>query len=340
MKVGSHSKQFASSSRAGWTRLTALLVTAAIAAILIISIIVFFKLIGRRPEDPLVRMKRHDEAHALLFDGLNNGYRVIFPTTDNLKLTGVVVERPQAVGTVLFCHGFWRDKESMVRFIDLFPQYHLMLFDFRACGESEGDYTSIGCHEYQDVMSAMRFIKHHPVLGGAKPHLIFGASMGAAAAIKAASEEEYLADALILDSPYACLTEEVEHVFGKMSGLPHYPFFPVMFSMFRWFWGLDEWALKPELAIRKVQTPMLLIHSSTDLFTRPNHSVRLYAEAAAHNKRARLWVGPPAKHTDLYTEYPEYYRHKINKFLRKLGGWLANTIGTARRKSCFFKQRV
>lgn len=332
MKVDSHSSRSARTHfRAGWTRLTAVLFTAAVVAVLVISSVVFFKLIGRRPEDPLMRIKRHDEAHAVLFDGINSGYRVIFPTTDGLKLTGVVVERPQAVGTVLFCHGFWRDKESMVRFIDLFPDYHLMLFDFRACGESEGDYTSIGCHEYQDVISAMHFVKNHPVLGGARPHLIFGASMGAAAAVKAVGEQPDLADALILDSPYACLTDEVSHVFGRMSGLPHYPFFPVMFTMFRWFWGLDEWLLKPELAVKKVHIPMLLIHSSTDLFTRPHHSVRLYAEAATHNKMARLWVGPPAKHTDLYTEYPVYYRHKISKFLRKIRNWLPNTVGAAGR---------
>ncbi|MGD1997706.1 MAG: alpha/beta fold hydrolase [Candidatus Dependentiae bacterium] len=331
MKADSHSKRVKKGLlRHGWTRLTALLVSAALVATLIVSFVVFFKLIGRRPEDPLVRMKRHDEAHEILFDSGHNGYRVIFPTSDGLKLTGVVVERPNAHGTILFCHGFWRDKESMVRFIDLFPHYHLMLFDFRACGESEGDYTSIGCHEYQDVMSAMRFIKNHPVLGATRPHIVFGASMGAAAAIKAASEQPDIADALILDSPYACLTEEVEHVFGKMSGLPHYPFFPLMFSMFRWFWGLDEWLLKPELAMEKIKLPMLLIHSSTDFFTQPHHSIRLYAKASAHNKRARLWVGPPAKHTDLYTRYPEYYRHKIGKFLRKLAGWLRNTISIGR----------
>lgn len=248
---------------------------------------------------------------------------ITFLTDDGVQLAGRLVVRRQAQGTVIFCHGFHRTKERMAHFAHLFPHHNLLFFDFRACGESAGEFSSIGHHEYRDVRAAVRFARRHNL---ARPVFLFGVSMGAVAALKAVRRTPGLADGLILDSPYANLREEIEHIFSTVSSLPSVPFLPIMTAMFAWLLGRDVIEMHPEDEIEHLDLPILLIHSASDSFTLPNHSVRLYAKAGECNKKARLWIGPPAKHGHLYDQYPEYYAYKIKKFLKKAQSWLRDAL--------------
>lgn len=298
-------------------RLSVALALGLLTGVLLISYISLRRIIGRPRETPAAQVTRLQDARTVLFEQLG-GYAVTIPSTDGVTLAGVVVERPHAKGTVILCHGFRGDKERMVRFLPLFTQYNLVLFDFRSSGESSGDYSSIGCHEWQDVACVIEFVKQHSTLRTVKHRIIFGTSMGAAAAIKAAAMQEDLACALILDSPYACLREEIAHVFCMFSGLPYYPFFPVMMRMFTRFWQVEDLDMRPEEYIKKIAVPVLFIHSASDDFTLPHHSVRLYALAGEKNRHARLWIGPPARHTKLYETHTAAYAAKIERFLNKI----------------------
>lgn len=293
------------------------LVSTLIACVVVFGVAYFAltKMTGRRYEDPVLYAQRQADAHAI-FDQMG-GHDVSFDLADGTTLRGVLVRRKNASGTVVFCHGFRQDKEKMARYADLFPDYNQLFFDFRASGVSDGTYSSVGCYEYHDVIAAVNFVKNAD-LDGLKPLVILGVSMGASAAIKAAKYHPDIADALILDSAYANLYDTIMNVFGKVSGLPMYPFFPVMMWMFSRSWGSEAVDMVPEEYIEKLEMPALIIHSVTDAFTLPEHSMRLYAKVGGRNSKSRFWVGPPAKHGYLYDTYPEYYASKIRRFMKKV----------------------
>ena len=88
-------------------------------------------------------------------------HKAPFRSLDGLLLDGYLVQREHAEGNLVLCHGYRSTKEFMYGYIEMFPQLNILLFDFRAHGQSEGKVTSIGCHEYKDVLAAAHFMKKH-----------------------------------------------------------------------------------------------------------------------------------------------------------------------------------
>lgn len=303
-----------------WQAVIAVIGIIAAVASVGVSYVMLHKLIGR----PVIKGRFLEWQHKAqpIFERLG-AERVTFKNSEGMTLAGRLVERRRAEGTVIFCHGFLRIKEYMAPYAKLFPEHNLLFFDFRASGESEGDHSSIGHHEHRDVVAALEFVYQRSL---ARPVILFGVSMGAVAALKAARRVAPLVDAMILDSPYAHLVDEINHIFGEVSRLPYYPFLPIMMRMFAWLHGAEVIEEHPEEEIADVQKPVFLIHSSTDQFTLPDHSVRLFGKTKPSEQYARLWIGPPAKHGQLYHVYPEYYAYKIKKFLRKAGTWLREAL--------------
>lgn len=278
------------------------------------------KLVGRQAETASVLKWKHEADQ--LFKRFC-AQDVSFNTGDNVTLTGKLITRNRAEGTVILCHGFRRTKERMAPFVSLFPHHNILLFDFRASGESGGIYSSIGYHEADDVLAALHFVKERSL---ERPVIVLGVSMGAVAALKATRKDPSLVDALILDSAYAHLSDEIYHIFGKVAGLPYYPFLPIMMYMFTWMHGVECLLEHPEHDVSQLEKPVLLIHSATDTFTLPDHSVRLFGKAEPSKQYVRLWIGPPASHGKLFHKYPEYYAYKIKKFLRKASAWLHEAL--------------
>jgi alpha-beta hydrolase superfamily lysophospholipase len=154
---------------------------------------------------------------------------VAFTATDGMKLRGwwipsVRTENtdethpPAAWGenTVVLCHGFGADKASQLRLVrDLAPNgYNVLAFDFRAHGESSGQFTSFGDIERRDVLGAVRWIrKNHP--NESRKVFGVGESLGAAALICAAgdpSAEGQAIDAVAVFAPFDQLTGLMQDV--------------------------------------------------------------------------------------------------------------------------------
>jgi pimeloyl-ACP methyl ester carboxylesterase len=149
---------------------------------------------------------------------------VSFSATDGMPLRGWWIpasrtartdERhpgpPWGAQTVILCHGFGADKAVDLRLArDLVPNgYNVLAFDFRAHGESGGQFTTFGDLERRDVLGAVRWARAtHP----AETRKVFGLgeSMGAAALISAAADpgaEGQAIDAVAVFAPFDQLTE-------------------------------------------------------------------------------------------------------------------------------------
>jgi uncharacterized protein len=248
----------------------------------------------------------------------NEIQNVKFQTADNLTLSGIVVKRSKAKANLLLCHGYRASKEFMYSFIDLFPDFNILLFDFRAHGQSEGKMISIGCHEYKDVISAAEFMKKtmYTQEGAPLPFIILGISMGAASALKAASLDSNLCDALIIDSTFSDLDKILIKGFSIKSGLPYYPFFPIIRHFFESAADCKICEMNPAKCVEKITKPILFIHSCNDNFISPKHGLRLY-EHAGLSRYAKVWIGPRCRHGFLHSYYSDIYKRKVNGFLRK-----------------------
>lgn len=126
--------------------------------------------------------------------------QVQLTASDGVRLAGwwIPAERPRA--TLLLLHGSPHSR------LELLPQapylhtggYDLLLFDWRAHGESEGGFTSLGFYETRDLAAALDYAsgRGHGSVGA------LATSMGAATAIREAAGDQRLR-ALVADSPLA-----------------------------------------------------------------------------------------------------------------------------------------
>lgn len=239
---------------------------------------------------------------------------VAFTSSDGLNLSGFLLRRPNAIGNLVLCHGYKGTKEFMYNYLDSFSNYNILLFDFRAHGQSTGHIISLGCHEYKDVIAATRFMKQ-AIPDKKIPTILLGISMGGASSLRAVKEEPALADALIIDSTYSELEKMFLRAYYLRVNLPYYPFYPIIRSMFHYLGDCDIKEMSIINCVKNIKQPILFIHSCTDSFIKPSNSVTLFSYAL--NPKTKLWIGPKCRHGWLHTYFPKFYKAKVDRFLGK-----------------------
>jgi alpha-beta hydrolase superfamily lysophospholipase len=146
----------------------------------------------------------------------------------------------------------------------------------------------------------------------ASKHLVvFGSSMGAAAVLRAAALHELPVDALILQAPFASLTEAVGHRFDNMHA-PRFPAAPLLVFWGGYQRGFDAFAHAPARYAEDVHEPVLLMQGERD----PLACVR---EARAIHDRLRgrkeLVLFPKASHQSLFRADRPRWRRAVQGFL-------------------------
>jgi len=242
---------------------------------------------------------------------------VRFPSSDGTPLAGFLITRPKSRGTVVLCHGYRHSKEWMARYIRLFPEYTILAFDFRASGQSGGSFSSIGYYESNDVRGAIAYLQKRFGPQSCRPLIVLGVSMGAAAALKAASELRVGVDGLILDSPYAQLSDIIRESMHQFSCVPAW-LSPWVQKVAALLLG-PVLSMHPERDAARLSIPTFLIHSRSDSITNPSHSVRLFARLYKNKGSAAwLWLTPPARHAASFLSCPREYEKRVRTFLEKI----------------------
>lgn len=248
----------------------------------------------------------------------HHAQKVTFESEDRIRLSGLLIKRAQAKRVWLICHGYYQSKESMRSLVDIFPEDTLLLLDFRTHGESQGDRISFGIYESNDILAAVKFLKNHedtrtlPVIG-------FGVSMGASALIKAAYEGAPFA-ALVLDSAFASLDEQMYRSFALKSKLPGF-MYPVARFIFEKFIRGKMAELEPIAMIEHLNIPIFIIQSCMDTMVSPHDAHRLYNHIQGYKK---IWISPANKHCKSFWDFPQEYKQQIENFLsdtEKLRGY-------------------
>ncbi len=225
-----------------------------------------------------------------------------------LEVWDIMVEN--AKGYVILFHGYSGEKSAMLRRAALIREmgYNTMLVDFRASGGSSGNTTSIGYKESEDVRAVVNYLMER----GSEEIYLLGTSMGAAAILKAMSENDTGIQAVIIECPFGSLLQTAKNRFENM-GVPS---FPAAHLLVFWggvengFWGFGH---NPANYSKKVQIPTLLIYGELDGRVKRAEIDDIYANLAG---KKELLLFPTAGHGN-YLEVDEAkWIENVRSFLK------------------------
>lgn len=179
-----------------------------------------------------------------------------------IELEAWYIPHSQASGIILLCHGYSASKSDVLSEALAFHEmgYTTVLIDFRGCGGSSGDTTSIGFYEADDVTCAVDYIQR---TFQDVPLILYGQSMGSAAILRAISTHAIQPEALILEAVFDKMLSTVKNRFSAM-GLPSFPGAHLLVfwgGLQQGFWGF---AHNPVTYATRVQCPVLMLHGKHD----------------------------------------------------------------------------
>ncbi len=237
---------------------------------------------------------------------------------DGVRLRGWMSPQPEAPATVICVHGWGTNHTEMEwRAARLHRAgYSVLLFDFRACGESAGDLSSAGVWETRDLRAAVELVANQESFGGA-PIVILADSMGAAVSIVVAAGDQRIRG-IFSDAAYASLESATAWGFTTFTGLPPWPFKTGVRWAVERLTGARMRDLPVIESIAGVSPrPVVIAHGADDPLVSPHDGRALYARA---NEPKELWLVPGAGHVVAeYVPTDVYDARVVGLFERALG---------------------
>lgn len=235
---------------------------------------------------------------------------VQFITPDGLTLKGWYLP-PQNGAIVIFVHGHADNRNEFLDESALVTDqgYGALLFDLRNHGVSEGTVTTLGLSETIDVVSAVSFVRSRAA--DAKIAL-FGHSMGAGASLLAAAKTPEV-DAVIVESPYTSLEDNISDGVRSLTGLPPFPFAPLVVFFCEQETKINIHTVRPIDVISQISPrPVLLIHGELDTTILVRNSHDLYTAA---KEPKQLYILPNVGHGGFLQAEPKRFPETILTFL-------------------------
>jgi fermentation-respiration switch protein FrsA (DUF1100 family) len=191
--------------------------------------------------------------------------------------------------------------------------YGLMVVDARTRGLSEGDTFTFGKHEVRDIEAAYRYLVGRSDVDAQRIGAL-GDSMGGVVMLLHAAQNKGI-KAVVADSPFASLQDEVETGVKKFTGLPPFPFAPLI----QWFIeranGVPTSDVAPIQVIHSISPrPVFLMQGGKDTVIPPNSGQRLY-DAAGEPRQ--LWLEPELEHVEFWWARPKEYEKRVVAFFEQ-----------------------
>jgi fermentation-respiration switch protein FrsA (DUF1100 family) len=240
---------------------------------------------------------------------------VTLTTADGLKLAGWYIPGRQP-NAIILVHGIDANRAALLPQAGILARagYHLLLFDLRGHGQSEGTEITYGYREALDVEAAVTYLLALPEIEQVGA---LGTSLGGAVVVRAAAADPRLS-AIVVESSYSSLTKAVEDAFEDRSIFPKWPFGPSLVALAEHRLGVKVSQVDSSRDLATFSPrPVLIIHGAADPLFPPEHALKMY-EAAQEPKT--LWLieglghGSPAT-----TQAAEYGEQVVSFFERAFG---------------------
>lgn len=181
---------------------------------------------------------------------------------------------------VVYLHGNSSNRLEAVSILGavLSQGISLFCFDSAGCGQSDGQYVSLGWHERDDLASVLSYLRESPFSG---PIGLWGRSMGAVTVLLHADRDQSLG-AICMDSPFLSLRQVVEDLATSPHVLCPMPFWLVAVALavirlrVRALADFDIDDVAPLEHAKRSFVPALFMHGQHDTFIPPTHSRELY----------------------------------------------------------------
>jgi len=224
-----------------------------------------------------------------------------------IECWSITAENPK--GTVALFHGFCAEKSSLLGRADAFRAlgYSTLLVDFMGSGGSEGNRTTIGFREAEQVKTCFDYLTEH----GEKNVYLFGSSMGAVAVMKAISDYEINPKGIILECPFGTMYQTVCARFRTMK-VPSFP----MAGLLTFWGGLQNgfWAFahNPADYAREITCPTLLLYGAKDEKVSAHEIDAIFRNLAG---RKKLKTFQAAGHENYLINFKEEWTQDVQTFL-------------------------
>ena len=297
--------------RKHWKKILLGLVIAAVFGVTIGLPYAFARLVTRAGTRPLdLRLTSSPSDYDLDFENVS------FTSADGVTLSGWHLGGASSDVAIACGHGLFRSRREVLDRAAFFRKqgYDTLVFDFRRHGESEGERVTLGFDERLDFLGAVTFLKEK------KPGVkivLYGVSMGAAAALLAASETQDVA-AVIADSSFLSLEHTVVHHLDLIFGLPRFPLGTALLFFLEMQGDFDRSELDLERTVAAIgDRPMLIVAGEDDQRMPVEIQRRLHERAINEHSRFRSFPG--ASHGAAYRTEPEGYEAMLTEFLSAAG---------------------
>lgn len=214
-----------------------------------------------------------------------------------------------AKGTVILFHGYSGDKSSLLDKAAIFRKlgYNTFLVDFMGSGGSEGDQTTIGFKEAEQVNTSFDYLKKT----GEKNIYLFGTSMGAVAIMKAIGDHQIAPKGIIIECPFGSMYQTVCARFKTM----HVPTFPMAGLLVFWggvqngFWAFGH---NPTEYAKAITCPALLLYGEKDEKVSRQEIDKIFTNL---NGKKKLKLYQEAGHENYLKKYKDEWSRDIEQFL-------------------------
>lgn len=237
---------------------------------------------------------------------------VLLKTKDNLTLEAWYVKTDSvSKGTVVLFHGLNNSKSSNINESNefRFMGYNVMLVDFRAHGNSEGNTTTIGWKESEDVKLAYDWL----IQKGENKIFLWGFSMGSVAIIKAVAENKLNVAGIILEMPFGSLHQ---HMKGRAPtfGFPKQPF-----GLLVTFWtgirrGFNGFSFDINKYAAQINCPVLYQWADNDIYVTKTEAETLFNHFSSTQKKMVVYEN--AVHASLAQQNITKWRIEVEEFFK------------------------
>jgi alpha-beta hydrolase superfamily lysophospholipase len=271
----------------------------------------------KRTEDPS-KLSAGKRINTLLF-GVNNPKprnrklpahafeTITIQSNKTIECWSIATAAPK--GTVVIFHGYSGDKSSMLDKADEFlaQGYNVLLVDFMGSGGSEGNQTTIGYFESEQVKSCYDYLKKK----GEEKIILFGTSMGSVAIMKAIADHDLQPSAIVIECPFGSMYKTVCARFRLMKA----PTFPMAGLLV--FWGGAQngfWAFghNPTKYAERISCPTLLLYGAEDKKVSIEETNGIFKNLKGIKE---LGIFPDAGHENLFAKDRDRWRKSVFSFI-------------------------